>query len=164
MTTHVSLSKLSLLLIVISTTLLLLSSRPGAARGRARWPGNVIDRCWRRDPGWRRDRARLAACSVGFAGKMAVGNTGPGTVQYVVTDSGDDSPEQPRPGTLRYGATVLKGKVWITFRQDMTIVLQRPLLVSSFTAIDGRGVSVHIAGNACLTVLQVRIYLYRSDQ
>ncbi|MBA0680771.1 hypothetical protein Goari_012453, partial [Gossypium aridum] len=37
----------------------------------------------------------------------------------------------------------------------MTITLQRPLLVSSFTAIDGRGIDVHITGVGCLLVYQV---------
>ncbi|PKI77809.1 hypothetical protein CRG98_001773 [Punica granatum] len=81
------------------------------------------------------------------------GNIGKGTVSYTVTDPGDD-PLNPRPGTLRYGATMIKGKVWISFQRDMTIKLAKPLLIGSFTAIDGRGATVHIAGGACLTVLQ----------
>ncbi|TYG91737.1 hypothetical protein ES288_A12G286100v1 [Gossypium darwinii] len=36
----------------------------------------------------------------------------------------------------------------------MTITLQRPLLLSSFTAIDSRGVNVHITGAGCLLVYQ----------
>ncbi|PQQ09721.1 putative pectate lyase 2 [Prunus yedoensis var. nudiflora] len=36
----------------------------------------------------------------------------------------------------------------------MRIRLEKPLLISSFTAIDGRGPSVHIAGNACLVVFK----------
>ncbi|KAG6512337.1 hypothetical protein ZIOFF_030437 [Zingiber officinale] len=101
---------------------------------------NVIDRCWRRNPRWAANRQRLAMCSVGFAGKMTM-NRGRGVSRYVVTDSSDD-PVRPRPGTLRYGATVLQGKVWITFARDMQIRLVRPLVVKSFTAIDGRGADV----------------------
>ncbi|ONI09575.1 hypothetical protein PRUPE_5G245600, partial [Prunus persica] len=52
------------------------------------------------------------------------------------------------------GATIIRGKKWITFQRDMRIRLEKPLLISSFTAIDGRGPSVHIAGNACLVVFK----------
>ncbi|XP_030505331.2 putative pectate lyase 14 [Cannabis sativa] len=114
---------------------------------------NAIDNCWRKNPQWRRNRPQLATCSVGFAGKMSSGNAGRGLIRYVVTNPSDENPLSPKPGTLRYGASMIKGKVWITFQRDMRITLQKPLLISSFTAIDGRGVSVHIAGNACLVVV-----------
>lgn len=114
---------------------------------------NVIDRCWRGQPNWAANRQRLAACSVGFAGKMRQ-NRGPGVIAYTVTDPGDD-PVRPRPGTLRYGATVLGGKVWITFQRDMHIRLAQPLFVKSFTAIDGRGADVHIAGGAGIVLHRV---------
>ncbi|KAL6839163.1 hypothetical protein ACP4OV_031054 [Aristida adscensionis] len=128
--------------------LALLLSLHGAAAAAANAAGgmNVIDRCWRGNPNWAADRQRLASCSVGFAGNMRQ-NRGPGVVPYTVTDAGDD-PVSPRPGTLRYGATVLPGKVWITFAGDMTIRLAQPLFVKSFTVIDGRGASVHVAGGA----------------
>ncbi|XP_059444938.1 probable pectate lyase 4 [Corylus avellana] len=111
---------------------------------------NVIDRCWRWNPNWRSNRQQLATCSVGFAGKMT-NNIGRGLIQYVVTDS-SDNPLNPKPGTLRYGATMIGGKKWITFQRSMNIKLEKPLLISSFTAIDGRGAEVHIAGNACLMI------------
>ncbi|KAJ8768266.1 hypothetical protein K2173_021206 [Erythroxylum novogranatense] len=111
---------------------------------------NIIDQCWRGDVHWRRNRLQLAKCSVGFAGKM-MNNIGEGVVLYKVTDP-SDSPLNPRPGTLRYGATMIKEKVWITFKRNMKIVLQKPLLVSSFTAIDGRGVDVHITGTGCILI------------
>ncbi|CAM8931079.1 unnamed protein product [Rhodiola kirilowii] len=114
---------------------------------------NVIDKCWRSDPRWVHNRERLATCSVGFAGKM-YNNIGKGLIQYVVTDPSDD-PVNPRPGTLRYGATVINGKVWITFQRDMRINLKQPLLVSSFTTIDGRGSSIHIAEGSCLLLYKV---------
>lgn len=82
-------------------------------------------------------------CSIGFAGKMNE-NQGPDVTIYVVTDS-SDNPTKPRAGTLRFAATLIPGKVWITFQTDMTIKLHRPLYVSSYTAIDGRGANVHIA-------------------
>ncbi|XP_020263169.1 probable pectate lyase 16 [Asparagus officinalis] len=70
-------------------------------------------------------------------------NVGPGLRMYKVTDPSDD-PVNPRPGTLRYGATTIAGKVWISFEGDVLIKLRRPLLVSSYTAIDGRGANVRI--------------------
>ncbi|XP_038680609.1 probable pectate lyase 5 [Tripterygium wilfordii] len=114
---------------------------------------NVIDKCWRSNPQWRRYRHQLATCSVGFVGKMTY-NIGKGVVQYEVTDSSDDH-LKPKPGTLRYGATLIPGKVWITFKRDMNIKFSKPLLISSFTTIDGRGVNVHISGGACLIVYKV---------
>ncbi|TYG65733.1 hypothetical protein ES288_D06G210500v1 [Gossypium darwinii] len=113
---------------------------------------NVIDECWRGNPLWRSQRQQLAKCSVGFVGKM-INNFGKDVVKYKVIDPSDD-PLSPKSGTLRYGTIMIKGKVWITFKNSMTITLQRPLLLSSFTAIDGRGVDVHITGVGCLLVYQ----------
>ncbi|EPS60705.1 hypothetical protein M569_14096, partial [Genlisea aurea] len=114
---------------------------------------NAVDDCWRRDPVWSRNRQRLAACSVGYAGKMT-GNVGPDVVEYAVTNPNDD-PLNPRPGTLRYAMTNLRGKVWITFAGDMNIKLVQPLFVRSHSVIDGRGANVHISGGACLALHQV---------
>ena len=119
---------------------------------------NVIDRCWRRSPNWQRHRQQLGACSVGFSGKMT-NNVGADVVKYKVTDD-SDHPLEPKPGTLRFGATAIKGKVWITFKKDMRIKLEKPLLISSFTTIDGRGASVHIAGGGCLLLHQVLLLLF----
>jgi hypothetical protein len=114
---------------------------------------NMIDRCWRPNPEWRKHRQQLATCSVGYAGKMT-NNIGKGLIHYKVTDPNDD-PINPQPGTLRYGASVIQGKVWITFKKDMNIKLMKPLLISSFTTIDGRGFNVHIGDNACLMIFKV---------
>ncbi|KAF5201492.1 Pectate lyase [Thalictrum thalictroides] len=81
-------------------------------------------------------------------------NIGKSLIHYKVTDPSDD-PMNPRFGTLRYGATKLGGKVWITFQRDMHIKLQRKLMVSSFTTIDGRGANVHIADGAGFFLDQV---------
>ncbi|KAJ4713715.1 Pectate lyase [Melia azedarach] len=121
---------------------------------------NVIDQCWRRDPDWRRNRYQIAMCSVGFAGKMR-NNIGKDVLQYKVTDPSDD-PLNPKPGTLRYGATMIPERVWITFKRDMTITLQKPLLISSFTAIDGRGVNVHVTGAACMVVYKANNIIIHS--
>jgi len=114
---------------------------------------NVIDRCWRQNPEWRTYRSQLATCSVGYAGKM-INNIGNDLIHYKVTDSSDD-PINPKVGTLRYGASIIQGKVWITFQKDMHIKLEKPLLISSFTTIDGRGVNIHIVDNACLMIFKV---------
>jgi len=114
---------------------------------------NVIDRCWRQNPEWRRHRSQLATCSVGYVGKM-INNIGNDLIHYKVTDSSDD-PINPKPNTLRYGTSIIQGKVWITFQKDMHIKLEKPLLISSFTTIDGRGVNIHIADSACLMIFKV---------
>ncbi|KAG4117805.1 hypothetical protein ERO13_D12G254150v2 [Gossypium hirsutum] len=75
---------------------------------------NVIDKCWRGNPLWRSQRQQLAKCSVGFAGKM-INNIGKDVVKYKVIDL-SDHPLSPKSGTLRYGTTMIKGKVWITFK------------------------------------------------
>uniref|UniRef100_A0A453Q1T6 Pectate lyase n=1 Tax=Aegilops tauschii subsp. strangulata TaxID=200361 RepID=A0A453Q1T6_AEGTS len=115
---------------------------------------NVIDRCWRDQSNWDIDRQRLVVCSVGLARKMQQ-NRGRGVTAYTVTDPSDD-PVRPKPGTLRYGATVLPGRVWITFQPgNMHIRLAQPLFVKSFTVIDGRGADVHVAGGAGIVLYEV---------
>ncbi|KAL2246881.1 pectate lyase [Sesamum indicum] len=113
--------------------------------------GNPIDDCWRCDPNWEQNRQRLADCAIGF-GKNAMGGKG-GRI-YVVTDSGDDDPVNPRPGTLRH-AVIQDGPLWIIFRRDMVIRLNQELVMNSHKTIDGRGASVHIAGGACITIHHV---------
>ncbi|KAG8046929.1 hypothetical protein GUJ93_ZPchr0008g13029 [Zizania palustris] len=142
----------SLLLLPLTVLLLLLGG--GGVSAVSLDGANVIDRCWRGQRNWAADRQRLAVCSVGFAGKMRQ-NRGAGVVAYTVTDPSDD-PVKPRLGTLRYGATVLPGKVWITFERDMHIRLGQPLFVKSFTVIDGRGADVHVAGGAGIVLYKVK--------
>jgi len=96
---------------------------------------NAIDHCWRFNPEWRKHRQQLATCSVGYAGKMR-NNIGKGLIHYKVTNP-YNHPLNPRPGTLRYRASKIQGNVWITFQRDMNINLVGPLLISSFTTIDG---------------------------
>ncbi|XP_074573357.1 putative pectate lyase 8 [Curcuma longa] len=110
--------------------------------------GNPIDDCWRCDPDWHNNRKRLADCGIGF-GRNAIG--GRDGNFYVVTDSGDDDPVNPRPGTLRY-AVIQDEPLWITFEQDMVITLKEELIMNSFKTIDGRGRNVHIANGACITI------------
>ncbi|XVE80539.1 hypothetical protein DITRI_Ditri14bG0148200 [Diplodiscus trichospermus] len=113
--------------------------------------GNPIDDCWRCDPEWDTNRKRLADCAVGF-GKNAVGGRD-GEV-YVVTDSGNDDPLHPTPGTLRYAVT-RKEPLWIIFDHDMVIILREQLLINSYKTIDGRGYNIQIAYGPCITLHNV---------
>ena len=90
-----------------------------------------------------------------YVGKMT-NNIGIDLIHYKVTDP-SDRPLNPKPGTLRYGTSKIQGKVWITFQRDMNINFVRPLLISSFTTIDGRGVDVYITDNACLMIYKIKI-------
>ncbi|XP_009411363.2 probable pectate lyase 8 isoform X1 [Musa acuminata AAA Group] len=110
--------------------------------------GNPIDDCWRCDPEWHRHRKRLADCGIGF-GRNAIG--GRDGRFYVVTDPGDDDPVNPRHGTLRY-AVIQEEPLWIVFKRSMVITLKQELIMNSFKTIDGRGVDVHIANGACITI------------
>ncbi|CAE6178572.1 unnamed protein product [Arabidopsis arenosa] len=113
--------------------------------------GNPIDDCWRCDPHWEQHRQRLADCAIGF-GKNAIGGRD-GRI-YVVTDSGNDNPVSPKPGTLRH-AVIQDEPLWIIFQRDMTIQLKEELIMNSFKTIDGRGASVHISGGPCITIQYV---------
>ncbi|KAL2486828.1 putative pectate lyase 15 [Abeliophyllum distichum] len=110
--------------------------------------GNPIDDCWRCDRNWMQHRKRLAECAIGF-GRNAIG--GRDGKYYVVTDPSDEDPVNPRPGTLRY-AVIQDRPLWIIFKRDMVITLKQELIMNSFKTIDGRGVNVHIANGACVTI------------
>ncbi|KAI3440116.1 Pectate lyase [Psidium guajava] len=110
--------------------------------------GNPVDDCWRSDPNWESNREHLADCAIGF-GREALGGRG-GNV-YIVTDPSDPDPENPPPGTLRYGV-VQAGPLWIIFSGNMVINLKNELLISSFKTIDGRGANVEITGRGCLII------------
>ena len=109
---------------------------------------NPIDRCWRCRADWHTDRKRLAGCAKGFGRKTIGGKLGE---FYVVTDDSDDDVENPQPGTLRH-AVIQEVPLWIVFSQSMVIKLQQELLITSNKTIDGRGVNVHIAYGAGLTI------------
>ncbi|KAG4921807.1 hypothetical protein AAZX31_18G159100 [Glycine max] len=110
--------------------------------------GNPIDDCWRCDKRWYARRKRLANCGIGF-GRNAIG--GRDGRYYVVSDPGDDDPVNPKPGTLRH-AVIQDRPLWIVFKRDMVITLKQELIMNSFKTIDGRGVNVHIAYGACITI------------
>jgi pectate lyase len=88
--------------------------------------GNPIDDCWRCDPNWESNRKRLADCGIGFGRNALGGRDGD---YYVVTDSGDDDPVNPKLGTLRY-AVIQDKPLWITFAHDMVITLKQASNVS----------------------------------
>ncbi|WJX96911.1 pectate lyase [Trifolium repens] len=108
---------------------------------------NKIDSCWRANSNWASNRKALANCAIGF-GKDAIG--GKYGAIYIVTDSSDD-PENPKQGTLRYGAIQTK-PLWIIFKRDMVIALKNELIMNSYKTIDGRGVKVEIGNGPCITI------------
>ncbi|KAK9232055.1 hypothetical protein WN943_022298 [Citrus x changshan-huyou] len=110
--------------------------------------GNPIDDCWRCDPNWERNLQRLADCSIGFGRDAIEGRNGR---IYVVTDSGDDNPTNPKPGTLRH-AVIQDEPFWIILKRDMVIMLNQEMVMNSHKTIDGRGASVHIADGPCITI------------
>ena len=110
--------------------------------------GNPIDDCWKCDPNWANNRQRLADCAIGF-GQNAKG--GKGGEFYIVTDSSDDDPVNPKPGTLRY-AVIQNEPLWIVFPSNMMIKLSQELIFNSYKTIDGRGADVHIVGGGCITL------------
>ncbi|XP_054794827.1 pectate lyase-like [Prosopis cineraria] len=109
---------------------------------------NPIDRCWRCDPNWEKNRFRLAECAMGF-GRKATGGLG-GRI-YVVTDDSDLDMVNPKPGTLRHGV-IQKGPLWIIFSRSMVIKLKEELMVSSDKTIDGRGANVQIRNGGGITL------------
>lgn len=89
---------------------------------------------------------KLHQCAVGFAQGVTGGAAGK---YYVVTHPGDDNPNNPSPGSLRFAlnfAQKRKGGAWITFKRSMVIKLRKKLWVYSNTTIDGRGAEVAIVG------------------
>ncbi|XP_047327891.1 probable pectate lyase 8 [Impatiens glandulifera] len=110
--------------------------------------GNPIDDCWRCDPNWERHRKRLSDCAIGFGRNSVGGRDGK---YYIVTNSEDDDPVNPIPGTLRH-AVIQDKPLWIIFKRDMVINLKQELIMNSFKTIDGRGFNVHIANGACITI------------
>nr|KYP41920.1 putative pectate lyase 12 [Cajanus cajan] len=110
--------------------------------------GNPIDDCWKCDPNWANNRQRLADCAIGF-GQNAKG--GKGGEFYIVTDSSDEDPVNPKPGTLRY-AVIQNEPLWIVFPTNMMIKLSQELIFNSYKTIDGRGADVHIVGGGCITL------------
>ncbi|KAK6931182.1 Pectate lyase, N-terminal, partial [Dillenia turbinata] len=109
---------------------------------------NPIDRCWRCDKDWEKNRRKLADCVLGFGRKTIGGKNGK---TYVVTSAADDDVENPKPGTLRH-AVIQKEPLWIVFAQSMIIELKQELMVTSDKTIDGRGKNVHIANGAGITI------------
>ncbi|XP_052172663.1 pectate lyase-like [Diospyros lotus] len=113
---------------------------------------NPIDRCWRCQPDWEKDRKRLADCVQGFGRKTTGGKNGK---IYVVTDPSDADLMNPKPGTLRH-AVIQDEPLWIIFARPMFIRLSEELLMTSDKTIDARGANVHIANGAGITMQYVK--------
>ncbi|KAL6566479.1 hypothetical protein OROGR_002094 [Orobanche gracilis] len=113
---------------------------------------NPIDRCWRCDPNWAKNRKKLADCVRGFGHYTTGGKKGK---YYLVTDASDNDMDHPKPGTLRH-AVIQTEPLWIIFAHSMVIKLNQELIMTSHKTIDGRGVQVHIAYGAGITIQFVR--------
>ncbi|XP_058193375.1 probable pectate lyase P59 [Rhododendron vialii] len=109
---------------------------------------NPIDRCWRCQPDWMENRKRLADCAKGFGHRAIGGKMGE---FYTITDPSDNDMVNPKPGTLRHAVTQPQ-PLWIIFAYSMTIRLNQELIMASDKTIDARGVNVHIAGGAGITI------------
>lgn len=109
---------------------------------------NPIDRCWRCDPDWAKNRKKLADCVLGFGRNTVGGKNGP---YYVVNDPSDDDLVNPKPGTLRH-AVIQNGPLWIIFARSMIIRLHEELIMTSDKTIDARGANVRIAYGAGITI------------
>lgn len=109
---------------------------------------NPIDRCWRCDPYWASNRKKLAECAGGFGHRATGGKNGG---YYIVTDPSDNDMVNPKKGTLRH-AVIQSEPLWIIFSHSMIIRLKQELIFTSNKTIDGRGVHVHIAYGAGLTL------------
>ncbi|PWA61377.1 pectate lyase [Artemisia annua] len=109
---------------------------------------NPIDRCWRCKSGWAKNRQALGECARGF-GEGTTG--GMGGCMYVVTDASDDDMLNPKKGTLRH-AVIQDKPLWIIFKRSMIITLKQELIMNHDKTIDGRGVQVHIAYGAGITI------------
>lgn len=136
------------------------STRRSLARGkfrRSRFRGrcvatNPIDRCWRCKSDWHLHRKQLAKCVLGFGRRTTGGMNGR---IYVVTDPSDNEMDQPARGTLRH-AVIQPQPLWIIFARNMIINLKQELIMTSHKTIDGRGVNVHIAWGAGITIQFVK--------
>ena len=113
---------------------------------------NPIDRCWRCRPKWAAERKRLADCALGFGRHTVGGKYGS---YYFVTDPSDNDMVNPTKGTLRH-AVIQPGPLWIMFSRSMVIRLNQELIMTGDKTIDGRGVNVHIAYGAGITIQYVK--------
>lgn len=104
---------------------------------------------------------KLHQCAVGFAQGVTGGAAGK---YYVVTHPGDDKPNNPSPGSLRFAvnfAQTRKGGAWITFERSMVIKLREKLWVYSNTTIDGRGAEVAIVGEGLALARVENVILHK---
>ncbi|KAK4789674.1 hypothetical protein SAY86_016978 [Trapa natans] len=113
---------------------------------------NPIDRCWRCDRKWAKNRKKIADCVLGFGRRTRGGQSGD---YYVVTNPSDSDMVHPKPGTLRHAVTRNR-PLWIIFARSMIIRLNQELIMTSNKTIDGRGANVLITGGAGITVQFVR--------
>ncbi|GAA0149018.1 hypothetical protein Leryth_022448 [Lithospermum erythrorhizon] len=119
---------------------------------------NPIDKCWRCDKNWAKNRMKLADCALGFAHNVTGGKGGK---IYVVTDPSDSDMVNPKVGTLRH-AVIQKAPLWIVFKKQMTIRLNQELIMASDKTIDGRGTQITIENGAGFTLQFIRNVIIHS--
>ncbi|CAJ1975253.1 unnamed protein product [Sphenostylis stenocarpa] len=113
---------------------------------------NPIDKCWRCDKNWEKNRKKLADCALGFGHGTTGGKDGK---IYVVDDPSDNDLVNPKKGTLRHAA-IQAEPLWITFARNMNIVLKAELLLTDNKTIDSRGANVHIQKGGQITMQYVK--------
>jgi len=113
---------------------------------------NPIDKCWRCDKNWSKNRKKLADCVIGFGHGTTGGKDGK---IYVVNDNSDNDLVNPKPGTLRYAA-IQTEPLWIMFARSMSIKLTAELMLTDNKTIDARGANVHIQDGGQITIQYVK--------
>ncbi|CAI7746505.1 unnamed protein product, partial [Closterium sp. NIES-53] len=119
------------------------------AQGIMQWLpyGNPIDDCWM-GPNWQATPTKLASCVEGYA----TGTTGGAKGRIYHVTSNQDDRINPKPGTLRYGATRAE-PLWIVFDDDFDFTgLEAEIIVYNDKTVDARGRKVTMGNGPCMAV------------
>ncbi|CAI5469894.1 unnamed protein product [Closterium sp. Yama58-4] len=119
------------------------------AQGIMQWLpyGNPIDDCWM-GPNWQATPTKLASCVEGYA----TGTTGGANGRIYHVTSNQDDRINPKPGTLRYGAT-RKEPLWIVFDGDFDFTgLEAEIIVYNDKTVDARGRKVTMGNGPCMAI------------
>ncbi|GJP76429.1 hypothetical protein CLOP_g6878 [Closterium sp. NIES-67] len=109
--------------------------------------GNPIDDCWM-GPNWQATPTKLASCVEGYA----TGTTGGAKGRIYHVTSNQDDRINPKPGTLRYGATRAE-PLWIVFDDDFDFSgLDAEIIIYSDKTIDARGKKVTMGEGPCMAI------------
>ncbi|CAI5504944.1 unnamed protein product [Closterium sp. Naga37s-1] len=119
------------------------------AQGVMQWLpyGNPIDDCWM-GPNWQATPTKLASCVEGYA----TGTTGGAKGRIYLVTSNQDDRINPKPGTLRYGATRAE-PLWIVFDNDFDFSgLDAEIIVYNDKTVDARGRKVTMGNGPCMAI------------